>query len=112
MEKLLVAAAIDFAALVCCVAYAKAEVVSRDTVAYTGSYRLEKIEKSNDYGEVSVRYVAYLDSVVNSKGEPRKVSITKATYESGRIDAVVFNNNADGSRKISKAVNTGKGGKK
>lgn len=108
MKKLIVAAALIIAA----VATTKAEVVSRDTVPYTGTYRLEKVEKSNDYGEVSVRYVAYLDSVVNSKGEPRKVSITKATYESGRIDAVVFNNNADGSRKIAKAVNTGKGGKK
>ena len=45
------------AALIVAAMSAKAEVVSRDTVAYTGEYRLEKIEKANEYGEVSVRYV-------------------------------------------------------
>lgn len=101
MQKFIIAAALILAA-----ATTKAEVISRDTVAYTGEYRLEKIEKVNDYGEVSVRYVAYLSDIVNSKGEPRKFTISKATYESGKVDAVIYNNNADGSRKISKAVNT------
>ena len=101
MKKYIIAAALIIAAVT-----AKAEVISRDTVAYKGEYRLEKIEKVNDYGEVSVRYVAYLSDITNSKGEPRKVTITKATYESGKVDAIVYNNNADGSRKISKAVNT------
>lgn len=101
MKKYIIAAALIIAA----VTTTKAEVVSRDTVAYTGEYRLEKIEKTNDYGEVSVRYVAYLSDITNSKGEPRKVTISKATYESGKVDAIVYNNNADGSRKISKAVN-------
>lgn len=99
MKKYIIAAALIIAVTT------KAEVVSRDTVAYTGEYRLEKIEKSNDYGEISVRYVAYLSDITNSKGEPRKVTISKATYESGKVDAIVYNNNADGSRKISKAVN-------
>lgn len=100
MKKFIIAAALVLAATT------KAEVVSRDTVAYTGEYRLEKVEKVNDYGEVSVRYVAYLSDITNSKGEPRKFTISKATYESGKVDAVIYNNNADGSRKISKAVNT------
>ncbi len=100
MKKFLVAA------LIVAAMSAKAEVVSRDTVAYTGEYRLEKIEKTNDYGEVSVRYVAYLSDVVNKKGEPRKVTITKATYESGKIDALVYNTNDSGSKKIAKAINT------
>ena len=102
MKKYFIAAALIIAA----VTTTKAEVISRDTVAYTGEYRLEKIEKVNNYGEVSVRYVAYLSDIANSKGEPRKVTITKATYESGKVDAIVYNSNADGSRKISKAVNT------
>lgn len=96
-----VAAAIIVAAM-----SAKAEIVSRDTVEYTGEYRLEKIEKTNEYGEVSVRYVAYLSDVVNKKGEPRKVTITKATYQSGKIDALVYNTNDSGSKKIAKAINT------
>jgi len=101
MKKYIIAAALIIAAVT-----TKAEVISRDTVAYTGEYLLEKIEKTNDYGEVSVRYVAYLSDITNSKGEPRKITISKATYESGKVDAIVYNNNADGSRKISKAVNT------
>ncbi len=102
MKKFIVAVAVVLAA----VASTKAEVVARDTVAYTGEYRLEKIEKANEYGEVSVRYVAYLSDVVNKKGEPRKVTITKATYQSGKIDALVYNTNDSGSKKIAKAINT------
>lgn len=94
------------AAIIVAAMSAKAEVVSRDTVAYTGEYRLEKIVKENEYGEVSVRYVAYLSDVVNKKGEPRKVTITKATYQSGKIDALVYNTNDSGSKKIAKAINT------
>lgn len=84
---------------------AKAEIVSRDTIAYNGEYNLEKIEKRNDYGEVSVRYVAYLHAITNSKGEPRKVTINKATYESGKITHIIYNNQASGARKIAKAIN-------
>ena len=94
------------AALIVAAMSAKAEVVSRDTVADTGEYRLEKVEKANEYGEVSVRYVAYLYAVVNKKGEPRKVTVTKATYQSGKIDALVYNTNDSGSKKIAKAINT------
>lgn len=103
MKKFFVAAALIVAAM-----SAKAEVVSRDTVAYTGEYRLEKIEKTNEYGEVSVRYVAYLYAVVNKKGEPRKVTIDRKTYESGKVDAIVYTTSDTGSKRIAKAVNTGK----
>lgn len=103
MKKYVLAAALVMAAMT-----AKAEVVSRDTVLYTGEYRLEKIEKANEYGEVSVRYVAYLYAVTNSKGEPRKVTIDRKTYESGKIDAIVYNTNDTGSKRIAKAVNTSK----
>ena len=103
MKKFFVTAAIIVAAM-----SAKAAVVSRDTVAYTGEYRLEKIEKANEYGEVSVRYVAYLYAVVNKKGEPRKVTIDRKTYESGKVDAIVYTTSDTGSKRIAKAVNTGK----
>ncbi len=86
MKKFLVAVAV----VLCGAMSTKAEVVARDTVAYTGEYRLEKIEKANEYGEVSVRYVAYLSDVLNKKGEPRKVTITKATYQGGKINALVY----------------------
>lgn len=99
MKKIFVVAAILLAALT-----AKAEVVSRDTVAYNGEYKLEKIEKSNDYGEVSVRYVAYLYGITNSKGEPRKVTINKATYEQGKISHLVYNVQDSGAKRIAKAV--------
>ena len=99
------------AALIVAVMSAKAEVVSRDTVAYTGEYRLEKIEKANEYGEVSVRYVAYLYAVANKKGEPRKVTIDRKTYESGKVDAIVYTTSDTGSKRIAKAVNTSKNGK-
>lgn len=102
MKKFILSAALVLAAFVA----TKAEVVSRDTIAYSGEYRLEKVEKSNDYGEISVKYVCYLNAITNSKGEPRKVTVTKATYESGRIDAIVYVNGADGSRKIRSAAFT------
>lgn len=102
MKKIFVAVAVVLAAM----ASAKAEVVARDTVAYAGEYRLEKVEKVNQYGEINVRYVAYLSDVVNAKGEPRKVSIDRRTYESGKIDALVYNTNDSGSKKIAKAINT------
>ena len=107
MKKIFVAVAVVLAAS----ASTKAEVVSRDTVAYTGEYRLEKIEKANEYGEVSVRYVAYLYAVANKKGEPRKVTIDRKTYESGKVDAIVYTTSDTGSKRIAKAVNTGKNGK-
>lgn len=87
---------------------AKAEVVSRDTVAYDGAYKVEKIFKQKDYGEVSVRYVAILFDVLNAKGDPRKVTIDRATYESGEITHLVYTNSDNGSRRISKAVNVRK----
>lgn len=101
MKKIIIVAALVIAA----VASAKAEIVSRDTIAYSGTYRLEKVEKTNKYGEISVRYVAYLNDITNSKGEPRKVSITKAVYNSGKITHIVYNTNDSGSRKIGKAIN-------
>ena len=100
MKKFLVAVAVVLAA----VASAKAEVVARDTVAYTGEYRLEKVEKVNQYGEINVRYVAYLSDVVNAKGEPRKVGIDRRTYEGGQINAIIYTTSDTGSKRISKAV--------
>ena len=100
MKRLIFTAVILLAAII-----VKAEVVSKDTVAYAGEFKLEKIEKANQYGEVSVRYVAYLLDVTNSKGEPRKVPIDQKTYESGKITHLVYNNQASGSRRIAKAVN-------
>ena len=78
-------------ALVLCAMAVKAEVVAKDTIAYSGAYKLDKIEKVNEYGEVSVRYVCYLLDVVNKKGEPRKVTTDRKTYESGKINAIVYN---------------------
>lgn len=106
MKKKFFVAALLLAALT-----AKAEVVSKDTVAYNGAYKLEKIEKHKDYGEISVRYVAVLHDVLTTKGEPRKVTIDKATYEGGVINALVYYNSDNGSRRITKAVNK-KGGNK
>lgn len=100
MKKLMIL----LAAIMCCTMFCKAEIVSRDTVAYTGEYRLDKIEKTNDYGEVSVRYVCFLMDVVNKKGEPRKLSVNKATYLAGKITHIVYHTTSDGSRKIAKAI--------
>lgn len=92
-------------ALVALSIQSKAEVVSRDTVAYEGEWKMEKVLKTNDYGEVSVRYVCYLYDIVNSKGEPRKVTVDKATYESDDITHIVYNMQDSGARKIAKAIN-------
>lgn len=103
MKKCIFAAALLLAALT-----TKAEILSRDTVMYTGEYRLEKIERHNDFGETSVRYVAYLSEITNKKGEPRKITISKSTYEIGEINAIIYNNYADGNRKIARAIYTTK----
>lgn len=87
------------------VASARAEVVAKDTVTYEGAWKMEKVLKTNDYGEVSVRYVCYLMDVTNSKGEPRKVTVDKATYESDDITHIVYNVQDSGARKIAKAIN-------
>lgn len=84
---------------------ARAEVVAKDTVTYDGAWKMEKVLKTNDYGEVSVRYVCYLYDIVNSKGEPRKVSVDKATYESDDITHLVYNVQDSGAKKIAKAIN-------
>lgn len=102
MKKIFVAVAILLGAMA-----TNAEVVSRDTVAYDGAYKVEKIVKQKDYGEVSVRYVAILFDVLTSKGEPRKVTIDKATYERGAISHLVYTNSDNGSRRIAKAVYVG-----
>ena len=89
----------------CGIMSAKAEIVAKDTVAYEGAWRMEKIEKTNDYGEVSVRYVAYLEDVTNAKGEPRKVPTDKGTYLSDDLTHIVYNVYDTGARRIAKAIN-------
>jgi hypothetical protein len=84
---------------------AKAEIVARDTVPYTGAWKMDKLQTTNDYGEISVRYVCYLTDIVNKKGEPRKVPVDKATYESGNITHIVYNTNDSGTKRIAKAIN-------
>lgn len=93
------------AALLCAALTTRAEVVAKDTVPYQGAYKLDKVEKTNDYGEVSVRYVCYLLDVVNKKGEPRKVTTDKATYESGKVTHIVYNVQDSGAKRIAKATN-------
>lgn len=105
MKRIALVFSIVCAILFAAVASAHAEVVAKDTVAYTGQYQLDKIEKSNDYGEVSVRYVCYLLDVTNAKGQPRKVTTDKATYESGIVTHIVYNIQDSGAKKIAKAVN-------
>lgn len=100
MKKLIVCAAVLLAAMAI-----KAEVVSRDTIAYEGAVRMEKVEKVNDYGEVSVRYVAYLLDITNKKGQPRKVSTDRKTYESGEVTHVILNVQDSGASRIAKAIN-------
>lgn len=99
MKKIIFAAALLLAAMT-----VKAEIVQRDTVAYAGTSRVEKVTKTNDYGEVSVRYVAYLYDVTNSKGEPRKVTTDKKTYEAGTVTHLVYHTQDSGARKIAKAI--------
>lgn len=100
MKKVIIVAALLLAALT-----TKAEIVKRDTVTYTGTYKLDKVEKENEYGEISVRYVCYLMDVTNKKGEPRKVTTDKATYESGSVTHIVYNTQDSGARRIAKAIN-------
>ena len=100
MKKILLIAALFAAVLT-----ANAEVVSKDTIAYSGAWKMEKVQKTNDYGEVSVRYVCYLLDIVNSKGEPRKVPTDKATYESDQVTHIVYNVQDSGAKKIAKALN-------
>lgn len=92
-------------ALICAAMCMNAEVVSKDTVVYAGNARMDKFEKVNDYGEVSVRYVAYLLDVTNKKGEPRKVPTDRATYESGQVTHLVYNTHDSGVKRITKAIN-------
>lgn len=99
MRKLFVSVALVLVAL-----GAKCEIVARDTVAYQGEYRLDKVEKTNDYGEISVRYVCVLLDVVNKKGEPRKVTTDRKTYEAGKITHLVYNTQDSGTKKIAKAI--------
>ena len=66
---------------------------------------MERVEKVNDYGEISVRYVCYLLDIVNSKGEPRKVTTDKVTYESDDVTHIIYNIQDTGAKRISKAVN-------
>lgn len=100
MRKLFLLAALLVAAMTI-----RAEVVEKDTVAYEGAWKMEKVQKANDYGEVSVRYVCYLLDVVNAKGEPRKVPTDKATYESDDITHIVYNVQDSGAKRIAKAIN-------
>lgn len=101
MKKIFVSVAL----VLCAMVSVKAEVVAKDTVEYEGAVRLEKIEKANNYGEVSVRYVCYLLDVVNKKGEPRKVTTDRATYESGQVTHIVYNIQDSGASRIAKAFN-------
>ena len=105
MKKFLFVFGIVCAIVFGAVISAKAEVVARDTVPYEGAWKMEKVQKTNDYGEISVRYVCYLLDIVNSKGEPRKVSVDKATYESDDITHIVYNVQDSGAKKIAKAIN-------
>lgn len=105
MKKFLITLGLVLGIVFGAVASAKAEVVARDTVAYTGAWKMEKVMKTNDYGEVSVRYVCYLLDITNSKGEPRRVPTDKATYESDDITHIVYNVQDSGAKKIAKAIN-------
>lgn len=87
------------------VATASAETIAKDTVAYNGAWKMEKVQKTNDYGEISVRYVCYLLDITNSKGEPRKVPTDKATYESDQVTHIIYNVQDSGAKRIAKAVN-------
>lgn len=105
MKKLMIIMGLTLVLAFVSAAGARAEVVAKDTVTYDGAWKMEKVLKTNDYGEVSVRYVCYLYDIVNSKGEPRKVSVDKATYESDDITHLVYNVQDSGAKKIAKAIN-------
>lgn len=105
MKRLLITFALVGAIIFGAVATASAETIAKDTVAYNGAWKMEKVQKTNDYGEVSVRYVCFLLDIVNSKGEPRKVPTDKATYESDQVTHIIYNVQDSGARRIAKAVN-------
>lgn len=105
MKRFLAVFGIVCAIVLGAVVTASAETIAKDTVVYNGAWKMEKQQKTNDYGEVSVRYVCYLLDITNSKGEPRKVSTDKATYESDRVTHIIYNVQDSGARRISKAVN-------
>lgn len=105
MKRFLAVLGIVCAIVLGAVATASAETIAKDTVVYNGAWKMEKMQKANDYGEVSVRYVCYLLDITNSKGEPRKVPTDKATYESDQVTHIIYNVQDSGARRISKAVN-------
>lgn len=105
MKRFLVVLGIVCAIVLGAVATASAETIAKDTVVYNGAWKMEKVQKANDYGEVSVRYVCYLLDVTNSKGEPRKVPTDKATYESDQVTHIIYNVQDSGAKRIAKAVN-------
>lgn len=105
MKRLLITFALVGAIIFGAVATASAETIAKDTVAYNGAWKMEKVQKTNDYGEISVRYVCYLLDIKNSKGEPRKVSTDKATYESDQVTHIIYNVQDSGAKRIAKAVN-------
>lgn len=105
MKKFFILAALVGAFLIGQTVTASAETIAKDTVAYNGAWKMEKVQKTNDYGEVSVRYVCYLLDITNSKGEPRKVPTDKATYESDQVTHIIYNVQDSGAKRIAKAVN-------
>lgn len=105
MKRFLAVLGIVCAIVLGAVATASAETIAKDTAVYNGAWKMEKVQKANDYGEVSVRYVCYLLDITNSKGEPRKVPTDKATYESDQVTHIIYNVQDSGARRISKAVN-------
>lgn len=105
MKRFLAVLGIVCAIVLGAVATASAETIAKDTVAYNGAWKMEKVQKANDYGEVSVRYVCYLLDITNSKGEPRKVPTDKATYESDQVTHIIYNVQDSGAKRIAKAVN-------
>ena len=105
MKRFLVVLGIVCAIVLGAVATASAETIAKDTVVYNGAWKMEKVQKANDYGEVSVRYVCYLLDITNSKGEPRKVPTDKATYESDKVTHIIYNVQDSGAKRIAKAVN-------
>lgn len=105
MKRFLAVLGIVCAIVLGAVATASAETIAKDTVVYNGAWKMEKVQKANDYGEVSVRYVCYLLDITNSKGEPRKVPTDKATYESDQVTHIIYNVQDSGAKRIAKAVN-------
>lgn len=105
MKRFLLVLGIVCAIVLGAVATASAETIAKDTVVYNGTWKMEKVQKANDYGEVSVRYVCYLLDITNSKGEPRKVPTDKATYESDQVTHIIYNVQDSGAKRIAKAVN-------